>query len=95
MDFGCAGGGTPALGASGAVNGVVLLHALLFPTRIVYVNLIFPVPSIAFAALVLGRDFLGAAQGYSDGVGHAAHVGGASVGAAAWALLRMGRGVRF
>ncbi|CAI7923172.1 unnamed protein product, partial [Closterium sp. NIES-53] len=36
----------PAMGASGAVNAIVLFSCLLQPTRIIYLNFIIPVPSI-------------------------------------------------
>ena len=79
----------PALGASGAVNGVILFDALLFPTRIVYVNLILPVPAILLAGGFLLRDFVGVDR--IDGVGHAAHMGGAAAGFAAFAWLKLRR----
>lgn len=84
---------TPALGASGAVNAVVLFDTLLFPTRIIYVNFILPMPAILLGGIVLLRDALGvynAGGGFGhDGVAHAGHVGGAAVGAVAWAALRL------
>jgi len=87
--------GPPALGASGAVNAIVLFDTLLFPWRIIYVNLIFPMPALVLGGLVLCRDAYGAWGGGQGrgGVAHAGHVGGAAVGAAAWAAfrLRLGR----
>jgi hypothetical protein len=79
----------PALGASGSVNGIIVYDALLFPTRIVYVNLIVPVPALLLAGGFLLRDFVGVDR--NDGVGHAAHLGGAAAGFAAFAWLRLRR----
>jgi|AntAceMinimDraft_1070359.scaffolds.fasta_scaffold16831_2 hypothetical protein len=46
----------PALGASGAVNAVVLLSALMFPWHTVYLYMVVPVregPAAGFASLAL------------------------------------------
>jgi membrane associated rhomboid family serine protease len=80
---------TPALGASGAVNAIILFDAMLFPTRIIYVNLILPVPSLLLAGGLLMRDVW--ASDRHDGVAHAGHIGGAVAGFAAWAWLRLRR----
>ena len=82
--------GAPALGASGAVNAIVLFDTLLFPWRIILVNFIIPMPAILLGGAVLMRDAYGTwdASG-SGGIAHAAHVGGAAVGAAAWAALQL------
>jgi membrane associated rhomboid family serine protease len=85
-------GSVPALGASGAVNAVVLFNTLLWPWRIIYVNFFIPVPAILLGGGVLLRDAWGAwepSAGQSSGVAHAGHVGGAAVGAAAWAALKI------
>jgi membrane associated rhomboid family serine protease len=78
-----------AMGASGAVNAIIVLDTLLFPWRIVYVNLLVPVPAIVLGGLVLLRDAYGARGHSSDGVAHAGHLGGAATGLAAWAQLRL------
>jgi len=81
----------PALGASGAVNAVVLLNAALHPSRVIYLNFFIPMPNALFAGLFLARDLYGAQMGLGgSGTGHAAHLGGAAVGAAAWAAMRLG-----
>jgi len=79
----------PAMGASGAVNAIVLLDTLLFPWRTIYLNLILPVPALVLGGAVLLRDVYGSYGDGSSGVAHAGHVGGAAVGAAAWAWLRL------
>ena len=81
----------PALGASGAVNAVVFLNAALFPFQTIYLNFFIPMPNILFAGMFLAREVYGAQLGMGgSGTGHAAHLGGAAVGAAAWGLMRAG-----
>lgn len=82
-------GAPPALGASGAVNGVVLLSALMHPGRIIHLNFLLPVPAALLAGLFVLRDFSGLYHG-DPGIGHAAHLGGAAAGAAWFALVRAG-----
>ena len=79
----------PALGASGAVNAIVLFNALVFPTRTVLLYFFIPMPTIMIAGLFLARDLYGARMGLgASSTGHAAHLGGAAVGAAAWTAMR-------
>jgi membrane associated rhomboid family serine protease len=81
----------PALGASGAVNAVVFLNACLFPFQTIYLNFFIPMPNILFAGMFLARDVYGAQMGLGgSGTGHAAHLGGAAVGAVAYGMLRLG-----
>ena len=77
-----------AMGASGAVNAIIVFDTLMFPWRIIYVNFLVPVPAIVLGGLVLLRDAYGAGQ-LSDGVAHAGHLGGAATGLAAWAQLHL------
>ena len=82
----------PALGASGAVNAIVLLNALVFPTNTIYLNFFIPMPNWLFAALFLSRDRTARGWGWvGSSTGHAADLGGAGTGAAAWAWMRSGR----
>ena len=71
----------PVLGASGAVYGVVVAFAALFPER--RLQLIFiPVPIKAkyFVTGMLVLDLFFGFSGASSGVAHFAHVGGAITG---------------
>jgi membrane associated rhomboid family serine protease len=71
----------PALGASGAVMGVLAAFAYLFPNTELYLMFI-PVPIKAKWA-VLGYvliDLLGGIGVYSDNIAHFAHLGGAITG---------------
>ena len=86
----------PALGASGAVNAIVLLNAMMFPSQVVYLYFFIPMPNIMIAGMFLARDVYGARMGLgASGTGHAAHLGGAAVGAAAWAATKFGLFRRF
>lgn len=73
---------TPMLGASGAVMGVIIAFATLFPNTEMYMMFI-PVPIKAkyMALIYIGFDVFGAIQNNpSDNVAHFAHLGGALVG---------------
>ena len=75
--------GLPALGASGAISGVVLLFAFLYPrARILAFGLI-PLPALVGALAFVGLDIVGLiAQTEGGGlpIGHGAHLGGAATG---------------
>ena len=69
----------PALGASGAISGVVLLFALLFPREKILFFGILPVPAIFGALLFVGLDLRGLFQqaaGAQLPIGYGAHLGG-------------------
>jgi membrane associated rhomboid family serine protease len=75
----------PALGASGAVSGVILLFSLLYPTQKILIMGIIPVPAFFGSILIIGLDLWGLwAQAGGGGlpIGHGAHLGGAFTGAA-------------
>ena len=69
------------MGASGAVNAIIMFYTLTYPFRSIYVYGLIPVPAWMLGVVTLGRDFLDI--GHADGTGHAAHLGGAALGAAA------------
>ncbi|GMN54314.1 hypothetical protein TIFTF001_023460 [Ficus carica] len=79
---------TPGLGASGAVNAIVLLDIFLFPRSTLYFNFFIPIPAILLGIYLIGKDVLGIIEGQTPG---SAHLGGAMVAAVAWARLRRGR----
>lgn len=69
------------LGASGAVFGVMAAFAYLFPNQII--SLMFPPISLKakyFVPIIAGLELFYGVQGYSTGVAHFAHLGGALVG---------------
>ena len=49
----------PALGASAAVNAVVLLDILLYPKRMVYLYMVLPVPAALFGLVYIVGDMAG------------------------------------
>lgn len=73
----------PALGASGAVSGLILVFSLVFPKEKILVLGLIPVPAIFGALLFIGLDVWGLiAQAGGGGlpIGHGAHLGGALAG---------------
>lgn len=78
---------TSTVGASGAIYGLILAYAMLFPTRTIY-YLIFPIPvriyAIIIGVIVLLQSFSG-----GGGVAHFAHLGGLVVG---YLYLSLGSG---
>lgn len=73
----------PALGASGAIAGIILLFSLLFPKEKLLLLGIIPIRAIWGALIVVGVDMWGLiAQSKGGGlnIGHGAHLGGAFMG---------------
>lgn len=77
------------LGASGAVNAVMLLNIFLFPKATVYVNFFIPVPAILLGAILIGTDLWRTTEKNSQ-ISGSAHLGGAFVAAVAWVALKKG-----
>lgn len=71
----------PTVGASGAIFGLLLAYAMLFPDRII-IPLIPPIPMRApvFVALYGGLELLLGVTGTQGGVAHFAHLGGMAGG---------------
>jgi membrane associated rhomboid family serine protease len=70
----------PVLGASGAIYGLVVSWAILYPNRLIYIWGVFPIKAKYLVILPIGYavlEFLVRAQGVS----HSAHLGGMAVGA--------------
>ncbi len=66
---------TKTIGASGAVFGVMLAYAFLFPHRRVFFWFIFPMRSTSFVLLCAGIELFSLLS-LPDGVAHTAHLGG-------------------
>ncbi|XVF54207.1 hypothetical protein PTKIN_Ptkin05aG0161900 [Pterospermum kingtungense] len=81
---------TPGLGASGAVNAIMLLDIFLNPKATLYFDFIIPVPAMLLGIFLIGKDILRIIEGNSN-ISGSAHLGGAAVAAIAWARLRRGR----
>ena len=72
-----------ALGASGAVAGIILLFSLLYPRERILLFAIIPMPAIVGALAFVGLDIWGLlaqAGGHGLPIGHGAHLGGALTG---------------
>jgi membrane associated rhomboid family serine protease len=73
----------PALGASGAVSGMIILFSLMFPKEKLLLLGLIPMPALAGALLFVGIDIWGLisqAEGGGLPIGHGAHLGGALTG---------------
>ncbi len=73
----------PALGASGAIAGIILIFSLCFPKEKILLLGILPLPAIFGAFLFIGLDLWGLyeqSQGHGLPIGHGAHLGGAFTG---------------
>jgi membrane associated rhomboid family serine protease len=72
------GSSVPAIGASGAIYGIIGALAAMMPFMIVWVTGIIPMPMVAFAFIWAIIEFLGL---FSPGdIAHGAHLGGIFVG---------------
>jgi len=77
----------PALGASGAVSGLLLAFALLFPKHKILIFGVIPMPALVGALAFVAIDLWGLfaqSQGGGMPIGHGAHLGGALCGLLFW-----------
>jgi membrane associated rhomboid family serine protease len=74
--------GTPnevmALGASGAIAGVVVLYALNFPHRTLLLMFVIPIPAWLFGVLMVGLDMWGASGHATTNIAYSMHLAGAA-----------------
>jgi len=75
-----------AVGASGAVSGIVFSYIIFFPTSTLYVFFI-PMPAFVFAILWIAFSIYGMKSSRLGKIGHEAHLGGAVGGVIATLLL--------
>ena len=68
------------VGASGAIYGLLLAWALLFPHRNILFMFIFPLPARVAVALMGGMAFLAAVSGRNSSVAEATHLSGLVIG---------------
>jgi membrane associated rhomboid family serine protease len=74
----------PAVGASGAIYGILVAFAILFPNaKLALIFLPVPIAAKYFIPVLIALDLFSGVTGYSifgGGVAHFAHVGGAVIG---------------
>jgi membrane associated rhomboid family serine protease len=68
------------VGASGAIYGVLVAFAMLFPNQPIFVYFFLPIRAKYFVMIYAGLDLFFGVTGSPDGVAHFAHLGGAAVG---------------
>lgn len=72
-------GVAPTIGASGAVYGVLLAFAMMFPDRMIFLYFLFPVKAKYFVGFLIIVGLFMGISGTRDGIAHFAHLGGAFV----------------
>lgn len=74
----------PAVGASGALYGVLVAFAMMFPNaELMLIFVPFPIKAKYFIPIIVGLDLFSGVTGFSifgGGIAHFAHVGGAIIG---------------
>ncbi|KAJ3698764.1 hypothetical protein LUZ61_002469 [Rhynchospora tenuis] len=79
--------GVHALGASAAVNAIVMLYVFLFPKSWVLLDMLIPVPAAVMGAVYITADLWRVLKG-GDNVSGAGHLGGAFVAALVRSRIR-------
>ena len=67
------------IGASGAIYGILVAYAMLFPNRLVYLYFFIPIKVKYLVIILIAVELLSTGNS-SSGVAHFAHLGGALVG---------------
>jgi membrane associated rhomboid family serine protease len=78
----------PTIGASGAIFGILMANAILFPDRRIWlIPLPVTIPMRPYVAVMGAIEFFGTLGAGGDGVSHLCHLGGMLIG---WIYLRRG-----
>ena len=72
--------GAFTIGASGAVYGIMVAYAIRNPDRPIYLYFLFPIKVKYFIGFMAIVSFLSTMNASSDGIAHAAHLGGMVIG---------------
>lgn len=75
-----------AIGASGAVSGVLFSFILFYPLTTIYLFFSLPMPAALYAVLYVGYSIY-AMRNRNDNVGHEAHLAGAGAGIVATVIV--------
>ncbi len=79
---------TPTIGASGAIFGILIANAILFPDRRIWlIPLPVTIPMRPYVAVMGAIEFFGTLGSGGDNISHICHLGGMLVG---WLYLRRG-----
>ena len=71
----------PTIGASGAIFGILIANAILFPDRRIWlIPLPVTIPMRPYVAVMAAIEFFGTLSSGGDGVSHLCHLGGMLVG---------------
>ena len=71
---------TISIGASGAVYGILLAYAMLYPDEMIYLYFFIPVKAKHFVIFLGAMAFLGSLSSPGSGIAHLAHLGGLLTG---------------
>jgi membrane associated rhomboid family serine protease len=86
--FGKAPSDIPTIGASGAIFGIFIANAILFPDRRIWlIPLPITIPMRPYVAVMGAIEFFSSLGSGGDNIGHICHLGGMLVG---WIYLRRG-----
>lgn len=66
----------PTIGASGAVYGLLVAFAMMYPHAVIYLYFFFPVKAWQLVVLLAIVEFFASASGTPDGIARFAHLGG-------------------
>jgi membrane associated rhomboid family serine protease len=66
----------PVIGASGAIYGILLAFAWLFPNRPILIYFLFPIPA-KYMVIIFGLiELFSSGSGTGGGIAHLTHLGG-------------------
>jgi len=86
----------PIIGASGAIYGLLVAFALMYPNRLVYLYFLFPVKVKYMVIVLVAIEFFSSMLGSpQSGVAHLAHLGGAVIGFIYIKGILQGRSVKY
>jgi len=68
------------VGASGAIYGLLVAFAMMYPHRPIYLYMLFPIPARVFVLIIGAISFLSSVTATNGGVAHATHLGGLLAG---------------